>query len=85
MAIEVKLIRSWAGSPKRHRDTLDGLGLYKMNDARVLPDTAAVLGMIARVGHLVTYQRTAKEFKPFGRRPQQAARHRKKQSQKRAS
>lgn len=45
------------GSPlrrdPRQRQTLVGLGLNKMNRRRTLEDTAAVRGMIKKVGHLV--------------------------------
>jgi large subunit ribosomal protein L30 len=67
-ALEVRLQRSWAGSPSRQRETLRGLGLYKINDVRVLPDTAATLGMINHVGHLVSYRRLDQPYKPTGRR-----------------
>ncbi|GIX16836.1 MAG: 50S ribosomal protein L30 [Rhodothalassiaceae bacterium] len=45
------------GSPIRRRKdqraTLIGLGLNRMNRTRLLPDTPAVRGMIAKVRHLV--------------------------------
>jgi large subunit ribosomal protein L30 len=45
------------GSPIRRpadqRATLIGLGLNKIRRRRTLPDTPAVRGMIAKVGHLV--------------------------------
>jgi large subunit ribosomal protein L30 len=67
-ALEVTLKRSWAGSPERQRSTIRGLGLYKINDVRILPDTPATLGMINHVGHLVTYRRLDQVYKPTGRR-----------------
>ncbi|RMF72514.1 MAG: 50S ribosomal protein L30 [Alphaproteobacteria bacterium] len=53
-----KLIKvTQIGSPIRRRKdqraTLIGLGLNKMQRSRVLPDTPAVRGMIAKVRHLV--------------------------------
>ncbi len=39
--------------PKDQRQTLIGLGLNKMYKTRVLEDTPAVRGMIAKVSHLV--------------------------------
>lgn len=45
------------GSPIRReasqRQTLVGLGLNKIRRRSTLPDTPAVRGMIAKVGHLV--------------------------------
>jgi len=67
-ALEVTLLRSWAGAPERQRATLRGLGLYKINDVRVVPDTAASLGMIGKVGHLVAYRRLDQPYQPTGRR-----------------
>jgi len=67
-ALEVKLQRSWAGAPERQRETLRGLGLYKINDVRILPDNPATLGMIHHVGHLVAYRRLEQEYRPTGRR-----------------
>ena len=46
------------GSPirrkKDQRATLTGLGLNKVGRERVLEDTPAVRGMIAKVAHMVT-------------------------------
>ncbi len=39
--------------PKAQRETLIGLGLNRMNRSRVLEDTPAVRGMIAKVRHMV--------------------------------
>ncbi len=39
--------------PKIQRETLVGLGLNKMNRSRILEDTPAVRGMIAKVRHMV--------------------------------
>lgn len=41
------------------RETLIGLGLNKINRSRVLEDTPAVRGMIARVHHLVRVEESA--------------------------
>lgn len=68
-ALKVKLIKSWAGRPERQRRTLTGLGLYKIDDERTLPDSAAILGMIQRVGHLVVWSRVEGSPSPGRRRP----------------
>ncbi len=39
--------------PRDQRETLIGLGLNKMNRSRLLEDTPAVRGMIAKVRHMV--------------------------------
>ncbi len=39
--------------PRVQRETLIGLGLNKMNRSRILEDTPAVRGMIAKVRHMV--------------------------------
>ncbi|MGO9921200.1 MAG: 50S ribosomal protein L30 [Isosphaeraceae bacterium] len=66
-ALKVRLVRSWAGRPERHRRTLTGLGLYKIDDERILPDTAAVQGMIQQVTHLVVCERIDGQHKPSAR------------------
>jgi large subunit ribosomal protein L30 len=56
MALKVKLVKSWAGSPQDQRDTVAGLGLNKMNSERILRDTPPIRGMIAKVQHLVSFE-----------------------------
>ena len=54
--IRVRLTRSEIGSNQRQRQTLRGLGLRRIGDARVLEKTPAVLGMVEKVMHLVTVE-----------------------------
>jgi large subunit ribosomal protein L30 len=56
-AIRVKLVRGLAGCPAPHRVVVQGLGLKKMNSEKLLPDTPQTLGMIEKVGYLVTWER----------------------------
>ncbi len=49
----VKLVKSGIGRPKRHRETLKGLGLTRMNKVMTLNDTPAIRGMVNKVVHLV--------------------------------
>ncbi len=51
--IHVKLVRSPIGTKIRVRETLKGLGLGKVGSTCKLKRTAAVLGMLRRVSHLV--------------------------------
>ncbi len=51
--LRVTQVGSSIGRPRDQRQTLVGLGLNKMNRARVLEDTQAVRGMIGKVRHLV--------------------------------
>ncbi len=44
------------GRQKDQRQTLIGLGLNKMNRAKILEDSASVRGMIYKVRHLVDVQ-----------------------------
>lgn len=59
MAIKVKLVRSWSSRPQDHRETVWGLGLNKVNDEKILNDTPAIRGMIAKVAHLVSCETIA--------------------------
>jgi large subunit ribosomal protein L30 len=51
--VRVTQIGSPIGRPADQRRTLIGLGLNKLHRTRVLEDTPAVRGMIAKVSHLV--------------------------------
>lgn len=51
--LRVTQVRSPIGRRGDQRATLIGLGLNKINRSRVVEDTPAVRGMIAKVQHLV--------------------------------
>lgn len=51
--IKVKQVKSGIGRPQKHRQTLKGLGLTKMNKVVTLEDTPPIRGMIFQVRHLV--------------------------------
>ncbi len=51
--IKVQQIRSAIRRPKDQQETLNGLGLTKMNKIKELEDTPSVRGMINKVQHLV--------------------------------
>lgn len=56
MALKVKLVKSPANNPQDQRDTVIGLGLKKLNSEKLLKDTPAIRGMIAKVSHLVSFE-----------------------------
>ena len=56
MAIKVKLVQSWSSKPQDQRDTVRGLGLNKLGSEKLLRDTPAIRGMIAKVQHLVKWE-----------------------------
>ena len=68
MALKVKLVRGMSGHTESHRATLRGMGLTRVGRERVLQDTPATRGMIAKVAYLIQWSETNEEFKPFGRR-----------------
>jgi large subunit ribosomal protein L30 len=68
MALKVKLVRSMSGHTESHRATLRGLGLTKVGKSRLVQDTPATRGMIAKIAYLIEWEATKEEFKPFGRR-----------------
>ncbi|MBW2039354.1 MAG: 50S ribosomal protein L30 [Deltaproteobacteria bacterium] len=51
--LNVKLVRSGIGRPRKHREVLRGMGLTKLNKVVVLKDTPETWGMIKKVSHLV--------------------------------
>lgn len=59
--IKVKLVRSRAGRPADQLETLAGLGLYRFNQERILPDNASVLGMCEKLKHMVEWERVSQD------------------------
>ena len=51
--IRIKQIKSGIGQPARQKKTLIALGLKKMQQEKEVEATPQVLGMIAKVSHLV--------------------------------
>jgi large subunit ribosomal protein L30 len=51
--IKITKVRSVIGRPERQKRTMIALGLRKMNQTVELNATAAVLGMVRKVNHLV--------------------------------
>ena len=54
--IRVQLVRGWAGKSRIQQKNLRALGLRKSGDARELPDTPSVRGVINLVSHLVSVE-----------------------------
>lgn len=53
VTVNIKLVRSIAGTRESHRATVRGLGLRKLNSESTLEDTPSVRGMINKVSYLV--------------------------------
>ena len=51
--IRITQVRSGNGRPRKHRATLEALGLKKHQDSVVQEDNPAIRGMIFQVSHLV--------------------------------
>lgn len=51
--IKVKLVRSWVGTPKKHRKILKSLGLTRMHKTVTLYDTPQIMGAVSKVKHMV--------------------------------
>lgn len=54
--LKVTLVRSTIDRDKSQKQTVNGLGLRKLNHSVVLEDTRAVRGMIRKVQHLVAVE-----------------------------
>jgi large subunit ribosomal protein L30 len=52
--IKITLIKGLAGRRKTHRVIVHTLGLGKVNSSVVQEDTPSILGMVAKVSHLVS-------------------------------
>lgn len=55
--LNVKKVRSAINRTARQKKTLEALGLHKMNQVVEHEDSPAVMGMIAKVSHLVTVEK----------------------------
>lgn len=55
--IRVKQTKSKIGSTQRQKDTLQALGLRKMNNVVEHEENNQILGMIEKVSHLVSVER----------------------------
>jgi len=51
--IQIKQVKSRINRPARQKQTLDALGLHKMNQVKVHEATPQILGMVKIVSHLV--------------------------------
>ena len=51
--IKVTLIKSYIGTPEKHKKVLAGLGLKRRSMTVCLQDTAEVRGMVNKVSHMV--------------------------------
>lgn len=51
--IKITLVRSGIGRPKKHKLVLKGLGLRKLNNSVLRPNTPQIWGMVNKVSHLV--------------------------------
>jgi len=55
--LNVKKVHSAINRTARQKKTLEALGLHKMNQVVEHDDSPAVMGMIAKVSHLVTVEK----------------------------
>ncbi len=55
--LHVKKVRSAINRTARQKKTLEALGLHKMNQVVEHDDSPAVMGMIAKVSHLITVEK----------------------------
>lgn len=51
--IQITQIKSRINAPKVQKETLDALGLHKMNHSVIHEDNPSIMGMVKRVHHLV--------------------------------
>ena len=51
--LKITLVKSTIGAVPKHKKTVEALGLKKAGKTVVLPDNAAIRGMVKQVQHLV--------------------------------
>ncbi|WP_048760958.1 50S ribosomal protein L30 [Corynebacterium vitaeruminis] len=61
MALKITQVRGTAGTKQNQKDSLRTLGLKRINDSAVRPDTPAVRGLVNAVRHLVEVEEVAGE------------------------
>jgi large subunit ribosomal protein L30 len=54
--LKVTQVRSAIGRPKDQKDTIRRLGIHRMQGSVIKEDRPEILGMIAKVRHLVTVE-----------------------------
>lgn len=55
--VKIKLVRSMINRPKDQKATLKALGFTKLNQVKEHEATPQILGMVKKVGHLVTVEK----------------------------
>jgi large subunit ribosomal protein L30 len=84
--IQVTLRRSTIGEKPKTRQTVEGLGLGKMNSTVELPDNPSVRGMIHAVRHLVEVNedgsRKTKVGRPEAKRKSEDGRRKRRRAKK---
>jgi large subunit ribosomal protein L30 len=61
MGLKIKLVKSAAGASESQLRTLEGLGLKKFGQERILKDTPSIRGMVFKLQHLVKSETVAEE------------------------
>jgi large subunit ribosomal protein L30 len=51
--LQVTLIKSTIGRPKKHKDIVAGLGLKRLNHSVEHLDTPEIRGMISKISHML--------------------------------
>ncbi len=51
--LKITLVKSPIGALKKHKATIEALGLRKMHDEVIQKDNACIRGMVFKVNHLV--------------------------------
>jgi large subunit ribosomal protein L30 len=54
--LKVTQVRSVIHRPRDQKDTVRRLGLHRIRDSVIMDDRPEIRGMIAKVGHLVSFE-----------------------------
>lgn len=54
--IKITQVRSTIGRPQKQKDTMQALGLRKMNQSVVKESSPMILGMVNKISHLVNVE-----------------------------
>jgi large subunit ribosomal protein L30 len=68
MGLRIQLVKSFAGASDSQVRTIEGLGLKKFGQTKLLMDTPEIRGMVVKVQHLVSSTKVSEEPKKVQRR-----------------
>lgn len=61
--LRIKVVKSFIGQKPTNKITLNSMGLRRVGDSVVLPDNAAIRGMVHKVKHMISVEEVKENTK----------------------